>query len=168
MGSPNHFVGDLHDVVALVLHTVVGTIGSCDSRFTDPASQVSAHYCVGLDGTIHQYVDEVIGNGAWANGVLEPGNRWEPLFGSENPNHRTISVETEDNGHPVTEPVTEAQFDAVAALFRTVIQPVWPSITHLVAHCAISPQTRTCPASRWLDTGRFAELAATLGLTPLE
>lgn len=163
MGSPNFFYKGLHDVIALVVHTAVGTLGSVDSTFQKQAPDpVSAHFCVGLDGTIHQYVDLV--DGAWANGGPNPGWRWP--FGNENPNYRTISVESEDNGQPDTEPVTDAQFDAITALYRSTIQPAWPGITHLVAHRVINP-AHSCPAARWLNTGKFSELGRVLGLTVL-
>ncbi len=163
MGSPNYFAGGLHDVIALVVHTAVGTLGSVDSTFQNPVgAPVSAHYCVALDGTIHQYVR--LEDGAWANGGPNPGWRWP--FGTENPNYRTISIETEDNGQPDTEPVTDAQFDAITALFRSTIQPAWPGIANLVAHRVINPN-HSCPGARWLDSGRFWDLGTELGLTVL-
>jgi N-acetyl-anhydromuramyl-L-alanine amidase AmpD len=163
-GSPNFWPKGMHDVCAIVIHTMVGSLASCDAQFSNPASQVSAHFGVGLDGTVHQYVDDH--DGAWANGVLEPGNQWEPVFGSENPNRRTISIETEDRGRPDDEPVTDAQYRAVLSLCRQA-RLEWPGITHLVAHHAISPQSRSCPAGRWLASGRFDQLARELGLSVL-
>ena len=139
---------------------MVGTLASCDSQFRNPGSQVSAHFGVGLDGTVHQYVDWK--DGAWANGILETGNRWEAVFGSENPNRRTISIETEDLGDPVNQPVTNAQYDAVLALCRQAMEE-WPSITHVASHAAISPQSRSCPGARW-RAARLDMLARDLGL----
>lgn len=43
---------------AIVIHIVVGSMAAADSTFADAREQKSAHYCVGKDGTIHQYVDE--------------------------------------------------------------------------------------------------------------
>lgn len=161
--SPNHFAGRAgHEPVAVVLHTMSGTLAGCDSWFSTPASQVSAHYGVGLAGAIHQYVD--LTDGAWANGVLEPGNRWP--FGPTNPNYTTVSIETEDNGN-AAQAVTDAEFDAVLACVRLAMAE-YPSITTLCAHRVISPQSRpNCPGNRWIASGRFADLAALAGLTPL-
>ena len=164
IGSPNFWPKALHDVVAVCIHTMVGSLSSCDAQFASTASMVSAHFGVGLDGTVHTYVGPQ--DAAWANGILEAGNRWEPLFGSVNPNYRTISIETEDNGHPDTEPVTDAQYEAVKGLVEQA-KSAWPSISHLAAHCAISPLSRSCPAARWLDSGRFSQLATETGLTEL-
>lgn len=166
VGSPNDWPRQLHDVVAIVLHTEVGTEHSAEAEFENVAAQVSAHYGVGLDGSIQQFV--ALADAAWANGILEAGNAWEPVFGSENPNNRTVSIETEDDGSPDSQPVTDAQYQAVLALCKTVILPAWPGITHLVAHHAISPLSRSCPAARWLASGRFDQLAQELGLTPLK
>ena len=141
---------------------MVGTLEGTDTVFQRAyGNPVSAHYGVALDGRIHQYVS--LDDGAWANGGPNPGWRWP--FGVENPNHRTISIETEDNGHPDTEPVSEAQYNAVVSLYRAVVQPRWPGITRLVAHRVINPG-HSCPAQRWLS-GRFQQLGDELGLEVL-
>ena len=152
-------------MVAVVVHTEVGSEAGTAAEFQNPASQVSAHFSVGLDGRATQYVQ--LTDSAWANGILEPGNAWEPVFGAGNPNNRTISIETEDDGQPDSQPVTDEQYASVLAVARLGLAQ-WPSITHLASHHAISPQSRTCPARRWLDSGRFDRLAADLGLTPLK
>lgn len=138
-----------------------GTLGGTDGWFTNPASQVSAHVGIGLDGTVHEYVLPT--DSAWANGVLEAGNRW-PGPAGVNPNLVSISAETEDDGIPENKPVTDAQFLATAAWGRAMIE-LFPSIKYLVAHAAISPKSRTCPGARWLNTGRFDALGEFLGLT---
>jgi N-acetylmuramoyl-L-alanine amidase len=161
VGSPNHYTDDLHDVVALVVHTMDGTLQSTDSWFGNPASQVSSHYGIGLDGRAHQYVD--LADGAWANGTLQPGNHWAPKFGSENPNHRSISIETEDNGSGAT-PVTDEQYAATLGVGRIALAR-WPSITTVTVHRAISPQSKpNCAGDRWWSSGRIQELAQDLGL----
>ena len=55
-------------VIAIVDHIMAGTLVGTDSWFQNPSSQVSAHFGVGKNGQIHQYVD--INNVAWANGVV--------------------------------------------------------------------------------------------------
>lgn len=140
---------------------MVGTLESCDAEFGQSASQVSAHYGVSLDGRVHQYVATT--DAAWANGSPNPGGRW--TLTPDNANLHTISIETEDNGQPDTEPVSDAQFATVTALCRTALQ-AYPSIKYLCTHEYINP-AHSCPAQRWLGTGRFDSLAAYLGLTPL-
>lgn len=160
--SPNFTPGRPNGApVALVLHTMSGTLAGSDSWFANSASQVSAHYGIGLDGTKHQYVR--LSDSAWANGVLEAGNVWESLFGRAWPNGRTVSVETEDRGN-ANEPVTDAQYNATVDVCTTAME-TYPSITHLVGHKVISPQSRpNCCGARWWGSGRFDALAVQLGL----
>jgi N-acetylmuramoyl-L-alanine amidase len=162
VGSPNHFAGRAgHVPMALVIHTMGGTLAGTDAWFANPASQVSAHYGVSLAGVVHQYV--ALEDGAWSNGDLEAGNRW-PGPAGVNPNYLTCSIETEDLGN-AAQPVTDAQFASVLAVGRLVLTR-YPSITLLVSHSVISPHSRpNCPGSRWIASGRFADLAAELGLT---
>jgi len=163
IGSPNHYNGRAgYGVVALVIHTMAGTLESCDSWFNNPASQVSSHYGIGLAGEQHQYVK--LADGSWANGILEPGNEWTALVGnSANPNYQTVSVETEDNGSGATA-VTDEQYAGTLAVCR-VAMATYPSIRYLMGHNCISPQTRTaCCGKRWWDSGRFQALADALEL----
>lgn len=147
--------------IAIVIHTMGGTLPGCDSWFQNPQSQVSAHYGIGQDtGEIHQYVQEQ--DTAWANGVLESGNRW---FGTPgvNPNAETISIETEDfkNGDL---PVSDAMFESVRWLCVEIMKR-WPSVKYLTTHTVISPKSRAyCPGNRWVSQGRLAEIAALAGL----
>jgi len=71
------------DPAYVVIHTMVGTIASADGRFKSPAAQVSAHYGVGLDGRVVQWVDE-------ADTAFHAGN-WEM-------NLNSVGIEHEDNG----------------------------------------------------------------------
>lgn len=165
IGSPNHYVGRAGwPVVAIVIHTMAGTLASCDSWFQNPAAQVSSHYGIGLQGQQHQYVK--LADGSWANGILEPGNQWVPIVGnSANPNYQTVTIETEDNGSGAT-PVTDQQYASTLAVSRLAMQ-TYPSIKYLMSHRTISPQSRpSCCGNRWWGSGRFDELAADLGLTP--
>ena len=162
--SPNADPGWPHGrPIALVVHTMGGSLDGADGWFADPNSRSSAHYGVGLDGEVHQYVD--LGDRAWANGRVEPGSRW-PRPRGVNPNHLSVSIELEDAGDR-TKPVTEAQQEAVVAIGREALRR-HPSIRYLVTHRAISPQTREHdPGRGWVRSGRFAAVAQQLGLTPI-
>ncbi len=157
--------------IAFVLHTEAGGDSGTVAEFLNSAAQFSTHYAARLDGSLHCYVDPT--DRAWCNGILEPGNRWASLAQScavdpvLNPNHVTVSCETEDDGDP-DRPVTDAQFNAV-------LQAAWEaklrfpdSLRYLARHADISPQSRTqCPGDRWLASGRFFQLADALGLQTL-
>lgn len=159
VGSPNYSSRKGYVPRAIVLHTMDGTLAGTDSWFGTPASQVSAHYGVGEDGAVHQYVDEK--NVGWANGILEQGNRW-PYVDGVNPNLRTISIETEDFGTGA--PVSSAQEQAVRSLVAGIVRRN-PSIVYLVTHSAISPKSRpSCPGPRW-TSGKMQAIARVFGLT---
>ena len=58
-GSPNHYSGRSgYQVTHITLHIMVGYLAGTDSTCANSASQDSAHYGIGADGTIHQYVSE--------------------------------------------------------------------------------------------------------------
>jgi len=138
-----------------------GTLAGCDSWFNNPGSQVSAHFGVGLEGQIHQYVN--VGDRAWANGVLEIGNLW-PGPDGVNPNDLSVSVETEDLGNP-NQPVTDDQYESTLYACQLAMSAYPESIEWLLSHSDISPSSRpNCCGDRWKDSGRFINLALALGL----
>lgn len=66
--SPNHYSGRHgYQVTHITLHIMVGYLAGTDSTFANSASQASAHYGIGADGTIHQYVSERDGSYSDAN-----------------------------------------------------------------------------------------------------
>jgi hypothetical protein len=163
MGSPNRWGGRPHGPpIALVLHTMAGHISGADAWFATSRSKASSHYGISLDGHVHQYVD--LGDRAWANGNLEPGHSW-PGPPRVNPNHLSVSIETEDRGD-IWHQVTDAQYSATLEVSRLILSR-YPQISYLVTHRAIAPRTRPHDPSRWVNSGRFAALAAALGLRPV-
>lgn len=159
--SPNRWpTRDGHTPIALVIHTMAGSLAGSDAWFANPASQVSAHYGIGLSGEAHQYVP--LEGSAWANGVLETGNTW-PGPAGVNCNLLTVSAETEDLGNP-NQKVTSAQYDSTVAVGRLALAR-YPSIVWLLRHADISPRSRAnCPGQRWVGSGAFASLAQELKL----
>nr|DAM00624.1 MAG TPA: N-acetylmuramoyl-L-alanine amidase [Caudoviricetes sp.] len=100
IGSPNHYNGrNGYAVTHITLHIMVGHLAGTDSVFLNPGSQASAHYGIGADGAIHQYVSENDGSYSDAN------------FAS---NNSTISIEHE--GGMAGVPCTQACMDASARL----------------------------------------------------
>lgn len=100
IGSPNHYHGrNGYAVTHITLHIMVGHLAGTDSVFLNPGSQASAHYGIGADGTVHQYVREDDGSYSDAN------------FAS---NNSTISIEHE--GGMAGVPCTQACMDASARL----------------------------------------------------
>lgn len=67
---PNCTKGGQESVHGLVLHIMQGTLDGSDSWFRNPKAQASAHFGVGKDGRIYQWVDTA--DRAWAQAA---GNR---------------------------------------------------------------------------------------------
>ena len=160
-GSPNYWPGrPSGQPIALVIHTMGGSMIGAQGQFASLSSGTSAHFGIGLDGRVQQYVE--LSDRAWANGWLEDGHAWPgPVW--VNPNDLTVSIETEDFGSP-GQAVTDAQYQATVRISRLVTSR-YPSIRYLMTHRAISPQSRAeDPGPRWLAKGKMEALANTLGL----
>ena len=115
IGSPNHYNGrNGYAVTHITLHIMVGHLAGTDSVFLNPGSQASAHYGIGADGTIHQYVSENDGSYSDAN------------FAS---NNSTISIEHE--GGMAGVPCTQACVDASARLCADIARRHgWTHLKH--------------------------------------
>jgi N-acetyl-anhydromuramyl-L-alanine amidase AmpD len=141
-GRPAGIVPD-----AVVIHVIVGSLKTADAWFNDARAQVSAHYGVGKDGVVHQYVEEF--DTAFHAGTVERP-AWRLLRAGMNPNAHTIGIEHE--GFEATE-WTDAMYASTAELVRTAAArwgfPV--DADHVIPHRAVRA-TKTCP-------GRVADLA---------
>lgn len=159
----NHYNGRAGlPVLAIVIHTMAGSLSSCDSWFNNPTAQVSSHYGIGLQGQQHQYV--YLTDGSWANGILERPCNWDKIGAPPgNPNMMTVTVETEDLGSGATA-VTEDQYQATLSVCRHSLE-IYQGIEWLLSHRDISPQSRpSCAGNRWWASGQFARLARDLDL----
>ncbi len=115
-GSPNHYTGrNGYGVTHITLHIMVGYLAGTDSTFANSASQASAHYGIGADGTIHQYVSERDGSYSDANFVS---------------NNSTISIEHE-GGMSNGAVCTQACIDASARLCADIARRYgWKKLWH--------------------------------------
>lgn len=86
----------------LVLHIMQGTLAGTDSWFRNPAASASAHFGVGKDGTVYQWVDTA--NKAWH---------------AANANGISIGIEHEGN---TGQSLTAAQVAADIKLYAWVVQ----------------------------------------------
>jgi N-acetyl-anhydromuramyl-L-alanine amidase AmpD len=155
--------------IAFVVHTESGGESGTVAEWLSSASQLSAHYSAGVTGGLDCWIDP--GDRAWSNGILEAGNRWRSIATAcgvdpdMNPNHVTITCETEDLG-VVGLPVPDSQFEAVLCAARDAKNRYPQSLRYLARHSDISPQSRPgCPGDRWVSSGRFEAMAETLGLS---
>jgi N-acetyl-anhydromuramyl-L-alanine amidase AmpD len=137
---------------AVVIHIMEGSLRSCDSWFNSPESNVSAHYGIGRDGTVHQYVGE-------SDTAFHAGRRstptWTELKADVNPNLYTIGIEHEGQGD---DPWTEAMYEASSSLVRDICARWSIPIdrAHIVGHREIYGR-KTCPGSR-VDLNRLVAM----------
>jgi N-acetylmuramoyl-L-alanine amidase len=147
--TPNFDPGrEGHAPRGIVVHTNVGSYRSTIGWFADPASGVSAHYLVALDGSVAQFVEES-DTARHAGRVDSPTTA---LVTPDNPNLYTIGVEFEDGGDPETVDRPEAQYAAGTDLLRSASErwniPV--DRDHVVGHREIYAP-KTCPGNLDID-----------------
>jgi N-acetyl-anhydromuramyl-L-alanine amidase AmpD len=162
---------------AVVLHIAEGPMTAVDSFFnqihSDPPGPTSAHFCVGQDGALHEYVNTH--NTAFANGNIEPGFTAQLISDNAgiNPNQWTISIEHE--GHS-GDALTDVQFQTSTQLTAWLFQNrllnsgatgVAVDRAHILRHGDISPQSRpNCPGFSEDVLGRYiTEVRRRLGLS---
>ena len=141
---------------AIVLHRSGGSRDFWRARFNDPAAQQSAHYVVGRDGSIDQYVQE--GDTAFHAGLVV-GATWRRLQPKVNPNFYTLGVELEGSA---ADDWPDAQVDATAKLVAELAGRWQFAIDadHVVRHSAIRATSRcpadTCPIGTIIERARAA------------
>jgi N-acetyl-anhydromuramyl-L-alanine amidase AmpD len=154
--------------IAFVVHTSSGGESGTVAESLSSSSELSAHYVARLDGTLDSWIDPA--DRAWSNGILEPGNTWAMIAEdcgvdpALNPNHVTVTCETEDHGDP-GQPVSARQYEAVLYAAWEAKQRYPHSLRYLACHADISPHSRAnCPGERWMSGGQFQSMADRLGL----
>lgn len=131
-----------HQPFGIVLHVSEGSLASMRNWFRDPAAKVSAHYGIGRDGSIEQYVSE--DDAAWHCGLkIRPTAKIVLDNPTVNPNDITIGIEHE--GFATQKP-TEAQLRASADLCAEIADRRAISLDrdHVIGHREIRAD-KTCP-----------------------
>jgi glycosyltransferase involved in cell wall biosynthesis len=148
---------------AVVVHTTDGGFVGTRRWFADPASGVSSHYLVALDGTVVQFVDEA--DTAFHAGMAPTAG--VPVLGDDPPNLCTLGIEFADEGDPHSVERPDAQYEA-GALLLAGISRRWGiplDHDHVVAHRLINPH-KTCPGN--LDLDHLVTLAAAFAAADAE
>jgi N-acetylmuramoyl-L-alanine amidase len=132
-------------VELVVLHyTVLDCAGSL-ARLCNPQAEVSAHYLIDRDGTLHALVDE--GARAWHAGAGSWG-------GAGDVNSRSVGIELVNSGDvPFAEPQMVALERLLADLLRRHALP--PQA--VIGHSDMAPDRKTDPGARF-DWRRLAAL----------
>jgi peptidoglycan hydrolase-like protein with peptidoglycan-binding domain len=125
---------------AIVIHRSGGSLDDIDARFSQTRSFNSAHYAVGTEGEVHQYVEET-DTAFHAGVVVNPA--WRLLKAGSNPNFITIAIE---HAGVAGDPVTELQYAATAALIAEILRTyqIFADADHVVLHSEIRAG-RLCP-----------------------
>lgn len=155
--SPN-FVKGRGDqkIEAIVLHIMDGSLAGTDDWFSRTISQVSSHYGIGLNGEVHQYVQDE--DTAWHAGKIVPPASWKLLKNGINPNTYTIGIEHE--GHDLLNAPVE-QLNASVALIRSLCAKWGIPVDrdHIVGHYQIKVTKPNCPATDKSIIDRIIALA---------
>lgn len=142
--SPNFWIGRKgYRPEAVVIHIMDGTLPGTDSWFANTTSQVSAHYGIGKNGEVHQYVQE--SDAAWHAGRVD-APVWKLIKPNINPNLYTIGIEHEGKPDDVW---TDAMKQSSATLIREICQRWQIPIDrdHIVGHFEIFSKKPNCPAT---------------------
>jgi N-acetylmuramoyl-L-alanine amidase len=141
LGSPNFTLDrnghDMSPPSYIVMHTMVGTIGSANGRFQQASQQASAHYGIGLNGSLVQWVDEK--DAAWHAGNFTV-------------NLDSIGIEHEDDGNynsPRTPELKKASARLIAELCNHYGIKCDRSVIRL--HKEVSDNPTACPDSLEVD-----------------
>jgi N-acetyl-anhydromuramyl-L-alanine amidase AmpD len=139
--SKNYMTRGEYKPEAIVIHIMEGTLAGTDSWFTNSTGQ-SAHYGIGKQGQIHQYVDEK--NAAWHAGIIASPT-WELLKPATNPNLYTIGIEHEGKSTDVwTNDMLKASAELVRAICVRWGIPI--DRQHIIGHYEINARKPNCPA----------------------
>ena len=137
-------------ITAIILHTMQGSYKGTISYFQNNSSQVSAHYCVDLNGDITQMVDEksaanhagIVSNPTFKQVIDKPGI---------NPNTFTIGIEHADNGSPAGADRSK-QYPATIKLVKEICARYEIPIDreHICGHREVR-STKSCPGNLDVD-----------------
>jgi N-acetylmuramoyl-L-alanine amidase len=125
-------------VSMIVLHyTGMVDGGAALERLCDPVAEVSSHYLIDEDGTIHRLVAEE--KRAWHAGK----SRWR---GIEDVNSASIGIELVNPGHEFGyRPYTEEQIDALVPLLSAIKERHGITRGNVVGHSDIAPMRKQDP-----------------------
>ncbi|THD36827.1 MAG: N-acetylmuramoyl-L-alanine amidase [Sphingomonas sp.] len=139
--SPNFNERQL-PVTMIVLHyTGMESAEAAISRLTDASAEVSAHYLIDEDGTVHRLVAE--DKRAWHAGA----SHWR---GITDVNSASVGIELVNPGHEFGyRDFTDAQIDALCPLLDDIKQRYGITRGNIVGHSDIAPTRKQDPGERF-------------------
>jgi N-acetylmuramoyl-L-alanine amidase len=155
--SPNHGPrpdGGIIDIL-LLHYTGMDSTEAALARLCDPGAEVSCHWLIDEDGTIHRLVDEE--RRAWHAGA----SFWA---GARDINSRSIGIELVNPGHDLGyRPFPPAQMTALAELARGILARHQIPPHRVLAHSDVAPERKQDPGELF-DWAWLAEQG--IGLWP--
>lgn len=143
--------------MVIIHHTAQNSCEQTLQTFITEKTQVSAHYVICKDGTLHQMLNDYLR--AWQAGVS--------MWGSNSDiNSSSIGIEIDNNG---VENFTEAQINTLLGLLETLKKNYSISDANFIGHADIAPVRKndpnvTFPWKRLADKGYGLWYADTTGV----
>ena len=135
--SPNWNERALPISMVVLHYTGMRTAAEALERMCDPAAEVSAHYMIDEDGTVHRLVDEA--KRAWHAGK----SYWR---GVTDVNSASIGIELVNPGHEWGyRAFTEAQMDSLIPLLGDIVKRHDIPRANVVGHSDIAPARKEDP-----------------------
>jgi len=125
-------------------HTAQNSCEQTLSTFTTVKSQVSAHYLICKDGTVHHMLNDYFR--AWQAGVSKWGNATDI-------NSLSIGIEIDNNGF---EPFTEPQINSLLQLLDRLKKAYNIPTANFIGHADIAPGRKVDP-NRYFPWEKLAE-----------
>src|SRR6476620_979020 len=120
--------------LVIIHHTAQNSCDETLKTFTQPSTQVSAHYVICKDGTVHHMLNDYLR--AWHAGA----GRWGNLTDI---NSSSIGIEIDNNGF---EPFTEAQINSLLVVLRKIKKDNNIPAANFIGHADIAPKRKVDPS----------------------
>lgn len=117
----------------IIHHTAQNSCDQTLKTFTTPKSQVSAHYVICKDGTIHHMLNDYLR--AWHGGIAKWGNNTDI-------NSSSIGIEIDNDGF---EPFTEQQINSLLNLLTSLKKAYNIPTANFIGHADIAPTRKNDP-----------------------
>lgn len=135
--------GGLQPEFVVIHYTAMESCEAASARLCDPAFEVSAHYLIDYDGTVHPLVPEEAR--AWHAGA----GQWRGL---DDLNSRSIGIELANDGF---EPFAEPQMVALETLLVGIMDRWGIEPAAVIGHSDMAPGRKGDPGARF-DWARLA------------
>ena len=117
----------------IIHHTAENSCPETLRTFTLRQTQVSAHYVICKDGTVHHMLNDYLR--AWQAGVSSWGN-------NKDINSCSIGIELDNNGY---EPFPEAQINSLLTVLDTLKEKYQIPAANFIGHADIAPSRKKDP-----------------------